>query len=65
MIRERVCAGVSNARRKGKQLGRKRVVFDRSRAKQMSTAGASVRQIATALRVGRGTVHRFLVALDG
>ena len=65
MIRERVCAGVRNAKRNGKQLGRKRVVFDRSKAKQMYTTGASVRQIATALRVGRGTVHRFLMSLGG
>jgi DNA invertase Pin-like site-specific DNA recombinase len=65
MIRERVCAGVRNAKRKGKQLGRKRVVFDRSRARDMQLAGASVRDIASALQVGRGTVHRFLAGLDG
>jgi DNA invertase Pin-like site-specific DNA recombinase len=62
MIRERVCAGVRNAKRKGKQLGRKRVVFDRSRARDMHVAGASVRDIASALQVGRGTVHRFLLS---
>jgi putative DNA-invertase from lambdoid prophage Rac len=62
MIRERVCAGVRNAKRKGKQLGRKRVVFDRSKAHEMHQAGASVREIATALQVGRGTVHRFLLS---
>ena len=62
MIRERVCAGVRNARRNGKQLGRKRVVFDRSKVSDMHLAGASVREIATALQVGRGTVHRFLLS---
>ena len=62
MIRERVCAGVRNAKRNGKQLGRKRVVFDRSRAAEMRRAGSSVREIAVALQVGRGTVHRFLLS---
>jgi putative DNA-invertase from lambdoid prophage Rac len=65
MIRERVCAGVRNAKRKGKQLGRKRVIFDRGRAHDLHKAGASVRDIATALQVGRGTVHRFLLSQKG
>ena len=60
MIRERVRAGVRNAKRKGKQLGRRRVVFDRSRACEMHKGGASVRQIATALNVGVGTIHRLV-----
>ena len=38
MIRERVWAGVRNAKRKGKQLGRSRVVFDRSKASNMRAA---------------------------
>jgi hypothetical protein len=46
-------------------LGRKRVVFDRSKANQMHVAGSSVREIATALQVGRGTVHRFLLSQKG
>jgi DNA invertase Pin-like site-specific DNA recombinase len=62
MIRERVCAGVRNAKRKGKQLGRKRVIFDRGKAHEMHVSGASVREISTALKVGRGTVHRFLLS---
>jgi putative DNA-invertase from lambdoid prophage Rac len=62
MIRERVCAGVRNAKRKGVRLGRKRVVFDRSRAGEMYAAGSSVREIARALQVGRTTVHRFLLS---
>jgi DNA invertase Pin-like site-specific DNA recombinase len=60
LIRERVCAGVRNAKRKGKVLGRKRVVFDRGKAVEMRKAGASVRQIAASLGVGAGTVHRAL-----
>ncbi len=62
MIRERVCAGVRNAKRKGVRLGRRQVVFDRSRATRLHDSGASVREIASALQVGRGTVHRFLVS---
>ena len=62
LIRERVCAGVRNAKRKGKQLGRKRVVFDHSRATEMNRAGSSVREIARALQVGAGTIHRFLAS---
>jgi len=58
MIRERVCAGVRNAKRKGVQLGRRRVVFDRSRAIAMHDAGSSIREIAAALGVGVGTIHR-------
>jgi len=60
LIRERVCAGVRNSKRKGKQLGRKRVVFDRGRAMDMHRAGSSVREIAQALQVGKGTIHRLL-----
>ena len=60
MIRERVSAGVRNAQRNGKQLGRRRAVFSRDKARQMHLAGASVREIATALQVGRGTIQRFL-----
>ena len=60
MIRERVSAGVRNAKRNGKQLGRKRVVFNRDKARQMHLAGASVREIASALQVGKGTIQRYL-----
>jgi DNA invertase Pin-like site-specific DNA recombinase len=58
MIRERVTAGVRNAKRKGVRLGRKRVVFDRSKAIAMHEAGSSIREIAAVLGVGVGTIHR-------
>jgi DNA invertase Pin-like site-specific DNA recombinase len=58
MIRERVTAGVRNAKRKGVQLGRRRVVFDRSRAMEMHEAGTSIKNIATTLGVSVGTIHR-------
>jgi DNA invertase Pin-like site-specific DNA recombinase len=60
LIRERVCAGVRNAKRKGKVLGRKRAVFDRHRATEMHRAGASVREIARTLEVSVGTIRRLL-----
>jgi len=50
-------------KRKGKVLGRKRVVFDRHKATEMHWAGASVRQIAASLGVGAGTVHRVLAGI--
>jgi putative DNA-invertase from lambdoid prophage Rac len=60
LIRERVRAGIRNAKLRGKQLGRRRKVFDRGKASTMHEAGATVREIAAALRVGKGTIQRFL-----
>ena len=60
LIRERVRAGIKSAKHKGKQLGRKRVVFDRGKAAEMYERGATVREIAAAMKIGRGTVQRFL-----
>jgi DNA invertase Pin-like site-specific DNA recombinase len=60
LIRERVRAGIKSAKHKGKQLGRKRVIFDRSKALEMHEAGASMREIATAMQVGKGTIQRLL-----
>jgi putative DNA-invertase from lambdoid prophage Rac len=58
LIRERVRAGVRSAKHRGVQLGRKRVVFDRSKAIEMQLAGMSIREIAGVLGVGAGTIHR-------
>lgn len=60
MIRERVKAGMNAAKHKGSQLGRPRTVFDRTRVLSMRAGGASVRDIAQALKIGRGTVERAL-----
>jgi putative DNA-invertase from lambdoid prophage Rac len=65
MIRERVRAGMRAAKHRGKRLGRSKVVFDRSKALAMYEDGASLRDIAAALDVGRGTVHRFLLSQKG
>jgi putative DNA-invertase from lambdoid prophage Rac len=58
MIRERVCAGVKNARQKGKRLGRPKAVFDRQRAVELRHQGRSFPEIARELGVGLGTVVR-------
>src|SRR5579863_2473651 len=60
IIRERVVAGIAGARRKGKTLGRRKVVFDRSKAEELQRRGASLREIAATLKVGRGTIQRLL-----
>jgi hypothetical protein len=36
------------------------VVCDRSKALEMRDAGASMREIATAMQVGKGTIQRLL-----
>lgn len=64
VIRERVVAGLEHARRKGtksgKAIGRPRAVFDRYQVEEFRKKGLSLRQIATQLDVGRGTVERIL-----
>jgi DNA invertase Pin-like site-specific DNA recombinase len=59
VIRERIRAGVRNAKRNGKVLGRKPVIFDRSRAIELHAGRASIRNIATTLGIDRGVVHSF------
>jgi DNA invertase Pin-like site-specific DNA recombinase len=56
MIRERVKAGMNAARHRGRQLGRRKVVFDRHRAADLKSAGKSYRAIAADLGVSLGTV---------
>jgi putative DNA-invertase from lambdoid prophage Rac len=65
MIRERVVAGLANARHRGKQLGRRKLLFDRERALNLHRGGKSIREIAKVLDVNRGTIHRFLLGATG
>jgi DNA invertase Pin-like site-specific DNA recombinase len=58
LIRERVRAGLRNARAKGKRLGRPRVVVDAARIASLRAAGLSWARIAATLGVGEGTVRR-------
>jgi len=57
LIRERVRAGLRNATRKGKKLGRPRVVVDVERVAALRSAGASWRAISHTLGVGIGTLY--------
>jgi len=61
LIRERVSAGIRNARENGKQLGRPKSVVDRERILELKAQGNSLRQIATTLGVGYGTIRARLL----
>ena len=62
LIRERVSAGIRNARANGKQLGRPKSGVDRERILVLKAQGHSLRQISTTLGVGYGTVRARLLA---
>lgn len=57
LIRERVSAGIRNARARGKQLGRPRRVVNHDDVRRLRADGASIRQIAQKLGIGYGTVR--------
>jgi DNA invertase Pin-like site-specific DNA recombinase len=60
LIRERVSAGIRNARANGKQLGRPKSIVDRERILELKVLGQSLRQIAANLGIGYGTVRERL-----
>lgn len=62
MIRERVRSGMNPAKHRGQQLGRRRLVFDRSKVTALHDSGTSVCEIAKPIEIGAGTVHRCLAA---
>src|SRR5215469_11054920 len=55
LIRERVRAGIRNARAKGKRLGRPRVTVDASRIASLRALGHSWAEIVAEMGVGKGT----------
>src|ERR1700733_13736362 len=57
LIRERVSAGIRNARANGKKLGRPKSLVNRERILELKAEGHSIRQIAATLRIGCGTVR--------
>jgi DNA invertase Pin-like site-specific DNA recombinase len=59
-LQERVRAGLERAKAQGKVLGRPVTVDEtvKGRIRELKTAGKTVRQIASELRVGVGTVAR-------
>jgi DNA invertase Pin-like site-specific DNA recombinase len=60
LIRERVTAGIRNARASGKKLGRPKSAVDRKEILRLKAQGLSLRQIAANLGVGYGTVRERL-----
>jgi DNA invertase Pin-like site-specific DNA recombinase len=56
LIRERVRAGMKNAKAKGARIGRPRVAVDTSEIARLRESGASLREIAARLGVSLGTV---------
>jgi len=63
LIRERVSAGIRNARANGKVFGRPRSTVDRNRILELTAQGNSLRQIAANLGVGYGTVRARLAQI--
>ncbi len=57
LIRERVSAGVRNAKANGKQLGRPRRIINKDEIIRLKAEGTSLRQIAEKLGIGYGTVR--------
>jgi DNA invertase Pin-like site-specific DNA recombinase len=64
LIRERVSAGIRNARAAGKQLGRPSRIVDRDEILRLRAEGASVREIAAKVGVGYGTVRKRLAQVS-
>lgn len=62
LIRERVSAGIRNARANGKKLGRPMRAVDRGRILQMRAEGQSLQHIAETLGIGYGTVRARLLS---
>jgi DNA invertase Pin-like site-specific DNA recombinase len=60
-IRERVSAGIRNARANGKKLGRPKSGVNSERILELKGQGQSLRQIAVTLGVGYGTVRARLL----
>jgi DNA invertase Pin-like site-specific DNA recombinase len=64
LIRERVTAGIRNARANGKKLGRPKSSVDRAQVLQLRERGHTLQQIATDLGIGYGTVRARLLTSD-
>jgi DNA invertase Pin-like site-specific DNA recombinase len=64
LIKERVAAGIKNARANGVEFGRPRRILDRQRAVEPRNEGMSYPEIARTLGVGQGTVVRAIASLS-
>lgn len=66
ILRERVRAGLAEARRKGKQLGRPKTAgLKADRVRKLYAAGISKAEIARQLNIGRTSVRRILAFSKG
>lgn len=65
LIRERVTAGIRNARANGKILGRPKRTVDCEEILKLKAAGHSLRRIAATLGIGYGTVRTRLTNQAG
>lgn len=60
LIKERVKAGIANAKAKGRRVGRKPVALDRARLVALHSEGRTIREIAVTLGCSRSLVHKTL-----
>lgn len=60
IIRERVRAGVENARRKGVKLGRPALQLDPEKVRTLRSSGYAIRAIASELKISVGSVQKAL-----
>ncbi len=58
VIRERVKAGLRNAREQGKRLGRPKALVDLEKAKRLQEEGLSLRQISEVMGIPKSTLGR-------
>jgi DNA invertase Pin-like site-specific DNA recombinase len=61
-IKARIMAGLDRAKAQGKTLGRRRLVFDRSKVTALRDEGMSINEICEALNLSHGTVQRVLAS---
>src|SRR5207244_2444788 len=60
LIQERIRSGLRRARSQGKTLGRPKAFVDAAQIRRLRQEGRSIREIASALSVGKTTVQRLL-----
>ena len=60
IIRERTKAGLRRAKKEGKQIGAKKTYYDKKIASELRDAGWGQQRIARELRIGVGTLRKFL-----
>lgn len=65
LIRERVRAGLANARARGKVLGRPRRIVDHEQVRVLRENRVSLRAIAKTAGVSTGVVRRVLALREG